>query len=75
MFKRYPDPSRSHLSFSLIYAEEGEARTLDLTCDSERDFEYWYFGLQVRFDVQPLQRSAKARVLPREWPEAGGRCV
>ena len=48
VFKRYPEPARSHLSFSLIYTEEGEQRTLDMTCDSERDFEYWYFGIKVR---------------------------
>ena len=52
VFRRYPEPARSHLSFSLIYSEEGEQRTLDLTCDSERDFEYWYFGIKVQSSCQ-----------------------
>lgn len=47
VFRRHPEPARCHLSFSLIYSEEGEQRTLDLTCETERDFEYWYFGLKV----------------------------
>ena len=44
---RHPEPQRAHLSFSLLYVEEGAERTLDLTCDNDRDFEYWYFGIQV----------------------------
>ncbi len=30
-----------------MYHEEGSLRSLDLTCETEREFEYWYFGIKV----------------------------
>lgn len=47
VFARHAEPARAHLSFSLVYEEDGALRTLDLTCETQRDFEYWYFGIQV----------------------------
>lgn len=47
VFARHPEPARAHLSFSLLYEEEGVVRTLDLTCPTQRDFEYWVFGIKV----------------------------
>ena len=47
VFARHPEPARSHLSFSLVYEEDSSVRTLDLTCPTQRDFEYWYFGIKV----------------------------
>jgi hypothetical protein len=48
IFRRYPEPARAHLSFSVMYQEDGLLRSLDLTCETDRDFEYWYFGIKVR---------------------------
>ena len=47
-FRRYPEPARAHLSFSVMYNEDGSTRSLDLTCETDRDFEYWYFGIKAR---------------------------
>ena len=65
IFKRHPMPQFARLSFSLVYKEEkdNEARTLDLTCKNEQEFNLWFWGIQVRplcssFCHSPRQNSS-----------------
>jgi hypothetical protein len=58
VFARHPEPARAHLSFSLVYEEDSSVRTLDLTCPTQRDFEYWYFGIKVCGCHGPLYPTA-----------------
>jgi hypothetical protein len=48
VFKRYPEPARSSMSFSLLYHSGGSLRSLDLTCETPYEFDLWFKGIQVR---------------------------
>ncbi|GAX81426.1 hypothetical protein CEUSTIGMA_g8856.t1 [Chlamydomonas eustigma] len=48
VFKRHLQPSKSHLSFSVIYVDdEKKDRTLDVISSNETEFEMWYWGIQI----------------------------
>ena len=59
VFKRLPQPSKSHLSFSILYTDaDKKERSLDVISSSAAEFELWFLGIQVVI-----------RYPPREWCE------
>jgi len=48
VFNAYRLPMLEHLSFSLVYGPKG-AKTLDLTCKDEFEFDHWMTGLKACF--------------------------
>ncbi|CAJ1345128.1 unnamed protein product [Effrenium voratum] len=60
VFLHYRLPMLEHLSFSIIYGPKG-AKTLDLTCKDEFEFDHWVTGLKAIFyQMQNKQISKEA---------------
>ncbi|KAJ3688934.1 hypothetical protein LUZ61_018098 [Rhynchospora tenuis] len=60
VFSRYPLPEKDYLSFSLVYRNKNDERTLDLICKDQAEVEIWFSGLQALIKSNSTQRR-KAR--------------
>ncbi|KAH1235306.1 hypothetical protein AAZV13_09G232900 [Glycine max] len=54
VFRRYLQPEKDYLSFSLVYSNE--ERTLDLICKDKDEAEVWFTGLKTLISTGKLRR-------------------
>ncbi|QCE12024.1 Transcription factor BREVIS RADIX [Vigna unguiculata] len=55
VFRRYLQPEKNYISFSLVY--NNGARTLDLICKDKDETETWFRGLKTLISSEKLNRS------------------
>ncbi|MEW5320094.1 MAG: hypothetical protein WDW38_011193 [Sanguina aurantia] len=67
IFRKLPQPSRAHLSFSVMYIDEAKKeRTLDVICNSPNEFELWFWGVQIVKHYPPQAWAAHVQQLQQQ---------